>query len=232
MPAPELTFYTNLIVPGITENGHDVVNENELDSILTSKGYLTANQNITLSGAATGSCTTSITVALSDSGVTAGSYKLVTVNAKGLVTGGSNPTTLNGFGITDAQPLDSDLSSIAGLSGTTGILKKTAANTWSLDTSAFATSVSMHYNTTTVSTDYTALSTDTVIIVTANATITLPTANTAVNKLYVIKRVAVTATISVVVNGGGNIDASSTVTIGSNYSSITVVSDGTTWYII
>lgn len=36
------------------------------------------------------------------SGVTAGTYKSVTVNAYGHVTGGSNPTTLSGYGITDA----------------------------------------------------------------------------------------------------------------------------------
>lgn len=33
---------------------------------------------------------------------TAGTYKSVTVNAKGLVTSGTNPTTLAGYGITDA----------------------------------------------------------------------------------------------------------------------------------
>ena len=39
---------------------------------------------------------------LKNSGVNAGTYKAVTVNAKGIVTGGSNPTTLSGYGITDA----------------------------------------------------------------------------------------------------------------------------------
>lgn len=38
-----------------------------------------------------------------NSGVTAGTYKSVTVNAQGHVTGGSNPTTLSGFGITDGE---------------------------------------------------------------------------------------------------------------------------------
>ena len=37
------------------------------------------------------------------SGVTAGTYKSVTVDANGHVTGGSNPTTLAGYGITDAE---------------------------------------------------------------------------------------------------------------------------------
>lgn len=56
-----------------------------------------------------------------------------------LLTKANNATTLVGYGITDAQPLDADLSSIAGLSGTAGILKKTATNTWVLDTSAYTT---------------------------------------------------------------------------------------------
>ena len=38
-----------------------------------------------------------------NSGVNAGTYKSVTVNALGHVTGGSNPTTLSGYGITDAE---------------------------------------------------------------------------------------------------------------------------------
>lgn len=38
------------------------------------------------------------------SGVAAGSYRTVTVDANGHVTGGSNPTTLNDYGITDAAP--------------------------------------------------------------------------------------------------------------------------------
>ena len=54
---------------------------------------------------------------------------------------GSKPTTLSGYGITDAQPLDADLTAIAGLSGSSGLLKKTAANTWALDTSTYLTSV-------------------------------------------------------------------------------------------
>lgn len=50
---------------------------------------LTGNQTITLSGDATGSGATAITVTLANSGVTAGTYSAVTVNAKGLVTAGA-----------------------------------------------------------------------------------------------------------------------------------------------
>ena len=40
---------------------------------------------------------------------------------------------------TDIQAYDGDLAAIAALAGTTGLLKKTAANTWSLDTTAYGT---------------------------------------------------------------------------------------------
>lgn len=43
------------------------------------------------------------TISHADSGVTAGTYKSVTVNATGHVTAGSNPTTLSGYGIIDAK---------------------------------------------------------------------------------------------------------------------------------
>ena len=69
--------------------------------VQTMLGYITGNQTITLSGDASGSGTTSIAVTLANSGVTAGTYRSVTVDAKGRVTGGTNPTTISGYGITD-----------------------------------------------------------------------------------------------------------------------------------
>ena len=62
----------------------------------------TSNQAISISGDASGSGTTSISLTLANTGVVAGTYKSISVNTKGLVTGGSNPTTLAGYGITDA----------------------------------------------------------------------------------------------------------------------------------
>ena len=86
-----------------------------------------------------GSANISTALTLANSGATAGTYNSVTVDAKGRVTAGTNPTTLSGYGITDAQALDADLTAIAALAGTSGLLKKTAANTWSLDTNTYIT---------------------------------------------------------------------------------------------
>lgn len=46
---------------------------------------------------------------------TAGTYRSVTTDAYGRVTAGTNPTTLSGYGITDAQPLDATLTALAGV---------------------------------------------------------------------------------------------------------------------
>ena len=80
--------------------------------------FLIANQPITLTGDATGSGTTSIPVTLANV-VTAGSYNTVTVNAKGLVSGGSNVAYL-----TANQTIA--LSGDATGSGTTAIAVKLA----------------------------------------------------------------------------------------------------------
>jgi len=48
------------------------------------------------------------------------------------------------------QPLDGDLTAIAGLAGTSGFLKKTAADTYTLDTNTYLTSQSQDFATVTV----------------------------------------------------------------------------------
>lgn len=81
-----------------------------------------------------------LTLSLNNSGVSAGTYTKVTVDAKGRVT---SATTLSASDIPSLaatyQPLDADLTAIGGLSGASGFLKKTAANTWSLDTNTYLT---------------------------------------------------------------------------------------------
>lgn len=77
----------------------------------TNVPYLTSNQTITVTGDATGSGATSIELTLASVG-TAGNYVSVTTDSKGRVIAGSTtqawstitgtPTTLSGYGITDA----------------------------------------------------------------------------------------------------------------------------------
>jgi hypothetical protein len=128
--------------------------------ITTLSGSNTGDQTITLTGDATGTGTGSFAVTLANSGVTAGTYNNtatthtpLTVDAKGRVTGTgvavtitpawssitSKPTTVSGFGITDAQALNANLTSVAGLStASTGLVKFTNGVA-SLDSSSYQT---------------------------------------------------------------------------------------------
>nr|DAR44051.1 MAG TPA: tail fiber protein [Caudoviricetes sp.] len=97
------TTYT-LGTPTNATNGNATVDIVDSDS---------KKQSVTIKGSGATSVTTdangAIVVNSTDtkyshptSGVSAGTYTKVTVNAQGHVTGGSNPTTLGGYGITDA----------------------------------------------------------------------------------------------------------------------------------
>lgn len=74
-----------------------------------------------------GDITASRTISMPNTG-TAGTYRSVTTDAQGRVTAGTNPTTLAGYGITDAQPLDADLTAVAGLASN-GLVARTGAGT-------------------------------------------------------------------------------------------------------
>lgn len=66
--------------------------------------------------------------------VTAGAiYRSVTVDGFGRVTHGTNPTTIGGYGITDAQPLNANLTNLSAMS-TFGFLSRTGANTFTTRT--------------------------------------------------------------------------------------------------
>lgn len=68
------------------------------------------------------------------------------------------------------QPLDADLSAIAALAGTSGILTKTGANTWSLDTNSYLTTASASSTYAPISTTVTLTGTQTL----TNKTLTSP----------------------------------------------------------
>lgn len=61
---------------------------------------ITAGTGLTFSGS---------TLSIANTAVTTGTYKSVTVNQQGQVTAGTNPTTLSGYGITDALTASSTL---------------------------------------------------------------------------------------------------------------------------
>lgn len=120
-------------------------------------------QTINLTGAVIGSGTGDITTTLSDTGVSAGSYTNanITVGIDGRITSVTNGSasglpdqtgnegkflTTDGTDISWGevnlsayQPVDADLTAIAGLTGTSGILTKTATDEWALDTNSYLT---------------------------------------------------------------------------------------------
>jgi hypothetical protein len=151
-------FAANVITAS-SFNGPLAGNASTASTLATARA-ITATGDLSWTVDFDGSAAVSAAATLANSGVTAGTYGSATqtvtaiVDAKGRVTSlahqtvtptwssiTSKPTTLSGYGITDAQELDADLTAIAGLSGTSGFLKKTAANTWSLDTSTYITSI-------------------------------------------------------------------------------------------
>ena len=84
---------------------------------------------------------------------------------------GSTGKTFNGsadvswsLGEIGAQPVDADLTAISALLGTSGILKKTATDTWSLDTSSYLT----QNQTITLSGDASGSGTDSIVVTVAD----------------------------------------------------------------
>lgn len=107
---------------------------------LDTSTFLTANQTITLSGDVTGSGTTSITTTLATSGVVAGTYTKLTVDAKGRATVGaslssSDVTTALGYTPADSAAVALTVSNIS---------DNTLTTTSTTPTSAISLAVAMY----------------------------------------------------------------------------------------
>jgi hypothetical protein len=74
---------------GVTQATGDNSTRLATTAFVKAQNYITGNQTITFSGDATGSGTTSVTLTLANSGITAGTYTKVTFDAKGRATSGT-----------------------------------------------------------------------------------------------------------------------------------------------
>jgi phage-related tail fiber protein len=128
---------------------------------------------------------------LTNTGVTPGNYTRVTTDGKGRITAGSNPTTLGGYGISDAQLLNSNLTSISSnsiagflaLTAVGNIISRTFTSTSLTLTNPSGTAGNPTINLSTVGTPVTAsfrsITTDTFGRVTATSAVTATDITTA-----------------------------------------------------
>ena len=98
LPWLNITTIVNDAIAGIT----DITGNSGTATKLQTARQIALTGDVVGSVNFDGSTNVSIGAELSDTGVSIGTYKSVTVDVDGRVTGGTNPTTLTGYGITDA----------------------------------------------------------------------------------------------------------------------------------
>ena len=121
----------------------------DTDKSVASAAKLTAARTISINGDATGSASfdgsadASIDIALEDSGAAAGTYRSISVNAKGIVTAGSNPTLTISEGGT-GQTTGAGVRNALGLGNTTGALPVTNGGTGAATASGALTNLGLN----------------------------------------------------------------------------------------
>ena len=102
--------------------GNDPITVNQFSgqgSIIAGDGMILTGNTLDIKAAdPTRITVTADAIDLTPTGVTPGAYTKVTVDGFGRVTTATNPTTLAGYGINDAQPLNTTLTNLAQLSST------------------------------------------------------------------------------------------------------------------
>jgi len=130
--------FSRVLIGDVTTNASDPVSQNVYTVNETTARWpnISEKPTLTLTGAITGSISLvspnlSLPTTLSTTGVAGGTYTRVTVGTDGRVSSGTNPTTLAGYGITDAVVITNTNTQIASLgvgvaaSGTTGEIRAT-----------------------------------------------------------------------------------------------------------
>ena len=95
--------YINLIENGAVRSTHRISGSGATSVNTDTSGNILISSTNTTYSSGTDLSLSGTTFNHANSGVTAGTYRSVTVNARGHVTAGTNPTTLSGYGITDAK---------------------------------------------------------------------------------------------------------------------------------
>lgn len=109
---PSGDFTANQITANLTGNATTAT------TLQTSRNFSISGDVTAAAVGFTGAGNVVLATTLGDTGVTAGTYNSVTVNSQGRVTAGTNPTTIAGYGITDAYTKTEVDAIVAGLNAT------------------------------------------------------------------------------------------------------------------